>query len=34
MNIDHSLVAFTVNIGNQEKLTAGIKCMNKNKILD
>lgn len=33
MNDNHSLIAFTVNIGNQEKLTGGIKSMKLGNIL-
>ena len=33
MNNDHSLIGFTVDIGNTESLTGGIKCMNTNKVL-
>ena len=33
MNHDHSLIGFTVDIGNTERLTGGIKCMKTNKIL-
>lgn len=33
MSIDHSLVAFTVDIGNTERLTAGVKDMKTGKIL-
>jgi len=33
MNDDHSLVAFTLDIGGSEKLTAGIKDMKKNEVL-
>ena len=33
MNDDHSMVAFTVDIGNTEKLTGGIKDMAKNEVL-
>ena len=34
MNEDHSLIAFTIDIGNHEKLTAGFKDMNSQQILD
>lgn len=30
MNDDHSLIAFTIDIGNTERLTGGIKDMRKN----
>jgi len=33
MNSDHSKIGFTVDIGNQEIITGGIKCMKTNKIL-
>ena len=33
MNDDHSLVAFTLDIGNTEKITGGIKDMLKNEVL-
>ena len=33
MNNNHGLIAFTVNIGNQEKLTGGIKSMKLGSIL-
>ena len=33
MNDDHSLIAFTIDIGNTETLTGGIKDMNKNEVL-
>ena len=33
MNHDHSLIGFTVDIGNTERLTGGIKCMKSNKVL-
>ena len=33
MNDDHSLIAFTLDIGNTEKLTGGIKDMQKNEVL-
>jgi hypothetical protein len=33
MNDDHSMIAFTLDIGNTEKLTAGIKDMQTNEIL-
>lgn len=33
-NEDHSLVAFTIDIGNNEVLTAGIKDMVKNEVLN
>lgn len=29
MNDDHSLIGFTIDIGNTEHLTGGIKDMNK-----
>lgn len=33
MNDDHSLIAFTIDIGNTEKITGGIKDMQKNEVL-
>lgn len=33
MNDDHSLVAFTLDIGGSERLTAGIKDMTKNEVI-
>lgn len=33
MNHDHSKIGFTVDIGNTERLTAGIKCMETNRII-
>jgi protease II len=33
MNNDHSLVAFTVDIGNTERCTGGLKDMKSGKIL-
>lgn len=33
MNDDHSLVAFTIDIGNTERLTGGIKDMKKGQVL-
>ena len=33
MNDDHSLVAFTLDIGNTERITGGIKDMGKNEVL-
>ena len=33
MNTDHSKIGFTVDIGNQEVLTGGIKCMKTGKVL-
>lgn len=33
MNDDHSLIAFTIDIGNTERLTGGIKDMKKNEVL-
>lgn len=33
MNDDHSLIAFTIDIGNTEKLTGGIKDMTTNEVL-
>lgn len=33
MNDDHSLVAFTLDIGNTERITGGIKDMVKNEVL-
>lgn len=33
MNDDHSLVAFTLDIGNTERITGGVKCMLKNEVL-
>ena len=33
INDDHSLIAFTLDIGNTEKLTGGIKDMQKNEVL-
>lgn len=33
MNDDHSLIAFTIDIGNTERLTGGIKDMKKNQVL-
>ncbi len=33
MNDDHSLIGFTIDIGNVEKLTGGIKDMKKNEVL-
>lgn len=33
MNEDHSKIAFIIDIGNTESLTAGIKCMKTNQIL-
>jgi len=33
MNDDHSMIAFTLDIGNTERLTAGIKDMQKNEVL-
>lgn len=33
MNDDHSLIAFTLDIGNTERLTGGIKDMQKNEVL-
>jgi hypothetical protein len=33
INDNHGLIAFTVNIGNQEKLTGGIKSMKLGTIL-
>lgn len=34
MNEDHSLIAFTVDIGNTERMTAGVKDMSSGQILD
>eukprot|EP00351_Strombidinopsis_sp_SopsisLIS2011_P001006 CAMPEP_0116871130 /NCGR_PEP_ID=MMETSP0463-20121206/1347_1 /TAXON_ID=181622 /ORGANISM="Strombidinopsis sp, Strain SopsisLIS2011" /LENGTH=112 /DNA_ID=CAMNT_0004508977 /DNA_START=375 /DNA_END=713 /DNA_ORIENTATION=+ len=34
MNEDHSLVAFTLDIGFTETLTGGVKDMNSGKVLD
>jgi protease II len=33
MSDDHSLIAFTVDIGNNERLTGGIKSMKTGKLL-
>ena len=33
MNEDHSLVAFTVDIGNDERCTGGLKDMTTNEIV-
>ena len=33
MNDDHSMIAFTLDIGNTERLTGGIKDMQKNEVL-
>ena len=33
MNDDHSMIAFTLDIGNTERLTGGIKDMLKNEVL-
>lgn len=33
MNDDHSMVAFTLDIGNTEKLTGGIKDMQTGEVL-
>ena len=33
MNSDHSLIAFTVDIGNNERCTAGLKDMKTGKIV-
>jgi protease II len=33
MNDDHSLIAFTLDIGGTERLTGGIKDMQKNEVL-
>lgn len=33
MNDDHSVVAFTIDIGNTEQLTGGIKDMKTNEVL-
>lgn len=33
MNDDHSLIAFTLDIGNTEKLTGGIKDMKTGEVL-
>ena len=33
MNDDHSLAGFTIDIGNTEKLTGGIKDMIKGIVL-
>ena len=33
MNDDHSIIAFTIDIGNTERLTGGIKDMNENEVL-
>lgn len=33
MNDDHSLIAFTLDIGNTEKLTGGIKDMKSGEVL-
>lgn len=33
MNDDHSMVAFTLDIGNTEKITGGIKDMQTGEIL-
>ena len=32
MNDDHSLIAFTIDIGNTERCTAGVKCMATGEI--
>lgn len=33
MNDDHSMIAFTVDIGNTERLTGGIKDMKTGEVL-
>ena len=33
MNQDHSLIAFTVDIGNNERCTGGLKDMKTGKII-
>ena len=33
-NEDHSLIAVTIDIGNNEILTAGIKDMKKNEVVN
>jgi len=33
MNDDHSMIAYTLDIGNTERLTGGIKDMLKNEVL-
>lgn len=33
MNDDHSLIAFTLDIGNTERLTGGIKDMQTKEIM-
>ena len=33
-NEDHSLIAFTIDIGNNEVLTAGLKDMKKGEVLN
>ena len=33
MNDDHSLVAFTVDIGNIERCSGGIKDMTRDKVI-
>ena len=33
MNDDHSLIAFTLDIGNTERLTGGIKDMKTGQIM-
>ena len=33
MNDDHSMIAFTLDVGNTERLTGGIKDMINNEVL-
>ncbi len=33
MNDDHSMIAFTLDVGNTERLTGGIKDMKNNEVL-
>jgi len=33
MNDDHTLVAFTLDIGNTERITGGLKDMLKNEVV-
>lgn len=34
MNDDHTMAAFTIDIGNTERLVGGIKDMNSGEVLN